>query len=150
MIRAIPTFATLLILSACASAPLPVLDGPTETRQASRTVFFKGVTGAQTLPPYLATRTYDVTCTTAPGDVAGRVQQTMALADKVAGRVNTQLIGMSNLEGSDARAVINAAVPTLGCTVGRPGTVKLTDDPVAVSQFVFATPGLLGELEATQ
>ena len=143
-------FAALALLASCASAPAPELQGPTQTIEASRTIFFKGVRGAWQADPFIGKRTYQVTCTTAPGDVPGRVRQTMALAEQVNGRVGSQLIGMSIQEGSDARAISRAAVPALGCTVGRGETEVITRTQSDVLKYLLETPGLFAEVAQFQ
>lgn len=128
-----------LALSACASAPIPVITDPdalmfTHTRE----VIVRGIDGGTNgvRPPLLVRRSYPITCAQDPlmERPAIRSAQTVAEIERILGPV-TDRTGESYFKSEEMRLVNEQTVPALKCSIGWFSEAIVSRDPSVISAY---------------
>lgn len=129
----------VLALSACASAPIPVITAPDALMYThSREVIVRGIDGGTNgiRPPLLVRRSYPVTCAQDPllAPPAIRSAQTVAEIERILGPV-TDRTGESYFKAEEMRLVNEQTVPSLKCSVGWFSEKVVSRDPTVIAAF---------------
>lgn len=128
-----------LALSACASAPIPVINDPDALMYThSRDVIVRGIDGGSNgvRPPLLVRRSYPITCAQDPlmEPPAIRSAQTVAEIDRILGTV-TNRTAESYFKSEEMRLVNEQTVPSLKCSIGWFSEAIVSRDPNVISAF---------------
>lgn len=131
--------AATLALSACATAPIPVITDPTaQMFTTSRDVIVRGIDAGPNgvRPPLLVRRSYPITCAYDPlmAQPAVRSAQTIREINRILGPVTTRT-GESYFKSEEMRAVNSVTVPALKCSIGWFSETPVTSDPAIIAAF---------------